>query len=45
MVTEDTREGLKDDDKYNDPDSLTYNQVVHMDRHVDIIELAYRNRF
>ena len=44
-VTEETREGIKDGKQYTHLDSLTYNQVVHMDRHDDIIKLAYRNKF
>ena len=44
-VTEEVWEDLKDNEKYNDPDSLTFKQILHMDRHADIIDLAYRNKF
>ncbi|KAL5249068.1 hypothetical protein ACHWQZ_G018043 [Mnemiopsis leidyi] len=30
---------------YTDPDSLNYNQIVHMDRTENVIDLAYKNRF
>ena len=30
---------------YADPDSLNYNQIVHMDRTENVIDLAYKNRF
>ena len=44
-MTEEVWEDLKDNEKYNDPDSLTFKQILHMDRHADIIDLAYRNKF
>jgi len=31
--------------KYTDPDSLNLDQVTHMDRNENVIDLAYKNRF
>ncbi|XP_063690798.1 galactosylceramide sulfotransferase-like isoform X3 [Bolinopsis microptera] len=42
---------VKDEDmeeislKYTDPDSLNLDQVTHMDRNDNVIDLAYKNRF